>query len=342
MRNLSPARERTGRARTCREALAPGAGPRPAIPVWGVPGFGSSLPWDVGYCSMLALDINAFNDPRRGDGMQQSLRETMYTIVTRAFESSSKSSRLSWPMCHHEDRGDGMLVVAPPGAPGRPLIDPFVEQFRAEIRHHNEGANDLTALRLRMSVHAGQVHFDRNGVCGSAVTHLFRMLDAAAFKRVITAADTDFALVTSESFYEDVISEGPGLVDPGCYEPINMRCKETRARVWLYLPPVPNPVLRAMSSKRRQARKPMPQSAPAAQSTRRTARSVAAAFGGKLPSLPRPQSSESYAASGNGASARARLTAGKAATVSGWLAAIPANAPWQQGFLGRRNVGERA
>ena len=132
-----------------------------------------------------------------------------------------------------------MLIVAPPGAPSFTLVDPFVEQLRAKIRQHNKVASDLASIRLRMSLHAGQVRFDGKGVCGFAVTHLFRMLDAAAFRRAFAAANADFALVTSEAFYEDVISEGPGLVDPCLYAPINIRCKETRARAWLYLPPVP-------------------------------------------------------------------------------------------------------
>jgi hypothetical protein len=339
MRSLSPAPERrTGRARAHRDVPASSAEPRAVTPVWGVPGFGPSVPWDVGYCSMLALDISAFNDPRRGECTQQSLRKSLYAIVIEAFESSSKSSRLSWSMCRHEDRGDGMLVVAPPGAPAVTLVDPLVEQLRAGIRHHNKDANDLAAIRLRMSVHVGQVRFDRNGVCGFAVTHLFRMLDAAVFRRAIADADADFGFVTSEAIYEDVISEGPGLVDPGLYARINIRCKETRARAWMYLPPVANPVLRTVS--RPQARKPEQQAA-AAEGPRRSARSVAAALGGKLPSLPRPQSSTTYGASSNGTSARARLAAGKAAAMSGWLAAIPGNGSWQPGFLGRLHPGER-
>ncbi len=194
---------------------------------------------DVHYCSMLAIDIKGFSDRRRGENAQRLLRLVMYDLLTAAFAAS----RLPLPSCHHEDRGDGVLVVAPPGAPTTALIDPLVDHLRAGIRRNNDIASELGRIRLRMAVHAGQVHFDRYGVCGKAVNYLFRMLEAAAFKRPFDASGADFALVASRTLYDDVISDGPGLIDPGLYAPITIRCKETRGRAWLYLPPVRNPFL---------------------------------------------------------------------------------------------------
>jgi hypothetical protein len=199
------------------------------------------------YCAMLAVDITAFNDHTRGEAVQRFLRAAMYDLLTNAFGRS----RLTWVACHHEDRGDGVLVIAPPAVPPAALIDPLVDHLRAGLRLHNKLCSDLAKIRLRMSVHAGQVYFDDNGVCGVAVTHLFRMLDAAAFKRVFAMSGADFALVTSDALYGEVLSQGPGLIDPDMYAPINIRCKETRGRVWLFLPPVRNPFLSSLSGKRR-------------------------------------------------------------------------------------------
>ncbi len=201
------------------------------------------------HCPMLAVDIKAFNHPERDEDVQRFLRAAMYDLLAGAFDGSC----VQWSACHREDRGDGVLVVAPQGTPETALIDPLVDHLRAGLRRHNKLCSDLAAIRLRMAVHAGQVHFDQNGISGHAVTHLFRMLEAAAFKRAFAASDADFALVTSAALYDDVISRGPGLIDPDMYAPINIRCKETRARAWLYLPPVRNPFLHSVSSSRRPA-----------------------------------------------------------------------------------------
>jgi hypothetical protein len=247
-------------------AHEPGAGHQHS---WGAPngngqGLGVTLPFikpaksamgceeEAGYCPMLAVDIKAFNHPERDEDVQRFLRTAMYDLLASAFDGSC----VQWSACHREDRGDGVLVVAPPGTPETALIDPLVDHLRAGLRRHNKLCSDLAAIRLRMAVHAGQVHFDQNGISGHAVTHLFRMLEAAAFKRAFAASDADFALVTSAALYDDVISRGPGLIDPDMYAPINIRCKETRARAWLYLPPVRNPFLLSVSSSSRPAGKP--------------------------------------------------------------------------------------
>ncbi len=195
------------------------------------------------YCPMLAVDIQAFNGHGRGDDAQRFLRAALYALLARAFDRSG----LQWSACHHEDRGDGVLMIAPSGVPTTALIDPLADHLRASLRAYNKFCNDLAKISLRASVHAGQVYFDDNGVCGRAVTLLFRMLDAKEFKRALSKSGSDFALVSSEAVYQEVISPAPGLIDPGMYAPIDLRCKETRTRAWLYLPPVRHPFLRRVN-----------------------------------------------------------------------------------------------
>ena len=203
------------------------------------------------YCSLLAVDIQAFNHHQRGEAAQSVLRAAMYALLNQAFEDSG----LDWAACHHEDRGDGVLVIAPPGTPTTAFVDPLVDYLRAALRAYNRFCNELSRITLRACVHAGQVSHDDNGVYGHAVTHLFRLLDADHFKRALAHSGSDFALVASDSLYEDVISHGPGLVDADLFEAIDIECKETMARAWLYLPPVRNPFLDAMTSRGRRRRK---------------------------------------------------------------------------------------
>ncbi len=196
------------------------------------------------YCPMLAVDIQAFNGHGRGDDAQRFLRAAMYSLLAQAFDRSG----LPWSACHHEDRGDGVLMIAPSGVPTTTLIDPLADYLRAGLRSYNKFCNDLARISLRASVHAGQVYFDENGVCGQSVTLLFRMLDADEFKRALAESGSDFALVSSETVYQEIISPAPGLIDPEMYAPIDLKCKETRTRAWLYLPPVRHPFLRRVNS----------------------------------------------------------------------------------------------
>ena len=216
--------------------------PAPATP--GSPG-GAAVP---NYHSMLAVDIKGFNDQRRDQEIRWSLRMAMYELLASAFSRSG----LAWPACYHEDRGDGVLVIAPPAAPAMTLLYPLAEHLRAGIRRHNRFHTELAQIRLRAAVHAGHVCFDSHGVCGDAVNHLFRMLEAPAFKRALDASDADFALVTSGAVFDDVVFSGTGLIDPDMYAPVQIRCKETRAQAWLYLPPVRNPALGGAAGRRPQ------------------------------------------------------------------------------------------
>ena len=320
---------------------------RPAGPAESAGPFGSG----AAYCPMLAIDITSFSDPSRGEAVQRFLRAAMYDLLTCAFDSSG----LAWAECHDEDRGDGVLVVVPPEVPPAALIDPLVDHLRAGLRLHNKICSDQAKIRLRMSVHAGQVHFDDNGVCGYAVIHLFRMLDAPVFKRTFAASGADFALVTSDAFYEEFISQGPGLIDPDMYAPINIRSKETRGRGWLYLPPVRNPFLLAVTGKRRRPGRigktgageqapvrPMTPARPAAAGGSTHARPRAVSGDGLPAPIPLQRSPQSQDERKDRVPALAGLIAASAATRSRWLASVPRSAQVPSRVRERLHPGYRA
>lgn len=236
-----------GEAQAARTPAAEGGQRDPAAPAR-VPGPRAAAPSaGPSYHGMLAVDIKGFNDPARDHEIRRSLRVAMYELLAGALNRSG----LPWSSCYHEDRGDGVLVIAPAGAPAMALLYPFAEYLRAGIRRHNRFRVEAAQIRLRTAVHAGQVSFDGHGVSGDAVTHLFRMLEAPAFKRALDASGAHFALVTSDCVFREVIQPGTGLIDPDMYAPVQIRCKETRSQAWLYLPPVPNPALSSVTSQGR-------------------------------------------------------------------------------------------
>ncbi|MBC6457856.1 hypothetical protein [Actinomadura sp. HBU206391] len=188
--------------------------------------------WSAMPTTLAAVDITAFGDHRRDDDAQLHLRQAMYECLVDAFSIT----RLPWAACHREDRGDGVLIVTPPDVPAEALLDPLAHHLHAGLRRHNRLASETGRLRLRAAVHSGRVHRDLNGVAGHAALHLFRLLEAAAFKKAFNTSGADLGLIVSDGLYRDASRHG-GLINPAAYQRLRVSCKETRAWGWLWLPP---------------------------------------------------------------------------------------------------------
>ncbi|MFI6516994.1 hypothetical protein ACIBF1_15675 [Spirillospora sp. NPDC050679] len=181
--------------------------------------------------TLAAVDICAFGS-RRDTRTQLHLRREMYGLVAEA----CRITRVPWSDCHREDRGDGALFIVPPDVAADRLLDPFANHLAVVLRHYNHLAGPATRLRLRLAVHTGRVQRDAHGVAGPALVHLFRLLDAPAFRRAAADAAGGLAMIVSDRLYTDAV-EGGGLVDPAAYRSQRVTCKETRARAWIWTPP---------------------------------------------------------------------------------------------------------
>ena len=125
-------------------------------------------------CAMLALDIAGFTRPDRDEEVRIHIHKALYEILREALQRSG----LPWDRCHHEDRGDGALVVAPPDIPAHGIIDPFPERLRSLIRVHNRMSAPAARIQVRAAAHIGPVYRDDHGLVGDDINMLFRMLDA--------------------------------------------------------------------------------------------------------------------------------------------------------------------
>jgi class 3 adenylate cyclase len=181
------------------------------------------------HCAMLAVDIAAFGG--RDPATQQYLHASLYRIVPEACEAAG----LPWNTCHHEDRGDGILLIAPAGLSPE-LLDPAAVYLSAGIRRHNELANADAKIQLRMALHAGYIRRGPEGVSGRDLIHLFRLLDAPELKARLAAGHADFALIASDDLYNDVIRHGPSLIPPATYQQVKISNKETHTSAWIWLP----------------------------------------------------------------------------------------------------------
>lgn len=189
-------------------------------------------------CTILALDIDGFTRPDRDEAIRIHLHKAFYEILANALEGSG----LPWHLCRHEDRGDGALVILPPGVPAWPVIDLFPERLRGLIRQHNRIMCDAAQMQLRAAAHIGPVYGDAHGVIGDDLNLLFRILDAAPLRRALATSGAELAFAISRYMHDNLVLRHPGLIDPELFSPLKTRVKRTQVSAWMYLPGAGLPV----------------------------------------------------------------------------------------------------
>jgi hypothetical protein len=186
-------------------------------------------------CTLVAVDITGFTRRDRDDDIRRYLHEELYRVLQKAFDSSG----IPWAACCHEDRGDGVLIIVPPGIACKGIIDPLPERLRRLIRLHNHVCRPAAGIQLRVAAHIGLVDHDGHGFIGSDIDFLFRMLEARPLKRTLTSSGPELALIVSDYVHGNVVSRYPSLVSPDAFRPARFQVKYTRAKAWIYLPGTP-------------------------------------------------------------------------------------------------------
>ena len=197
----------------------------------------SSPPTDGQLCTLFAVDIAGFTSPGRDDEIRLYLHEELYEVLEKAFDGSG----IPWAGCFHEDRGDGALIVVPPGMACKGIIDPLPERLRGLIRRHNHVSCPAAGIQLRAAAHIGPVEHDGHGFVGSDVNLLFRMLEARPLKRALAGSNAELALIVSDDVYRRLVCRCPSLVSPDAFQRVRVQVKDTRAWAWTYLPGAPSP-----------------------------------------------------------------------------------------------------
>lgn len=181
--------------------------------------------------AMVVVDVEGFGDPSRTNAHQLVIREAMYEALEQAFAEAG----VSWAECRSEDRGDGALILVPPDVPKTRLSDQLPGRLAVALRRHNAACSPEARIRLRVALHAGEVHHDPNGVTGEALNFGFRLLDAPVLRSVLKSCDDVFALIMSEWFYREVVRHDPAT-EPGRYRQVQVAVKETDTTAWIRLP----------------------------------------------------------------------------------------------------------
>jgi hypothetical protein len=156
----------------------------------------------------------------------------------RALRQAFAKAGVSWTDCDHEDRGDGVLILAPAEVPKALFVDAVPHALAAALGEHNTTHPVRERIRLRMVLHAGEVTYDEHGVTAASVNLAFRLLDARTVKTALAESRRVLAVITSGWFFDEVVRHSHHT-DPATFRPVRVTVKETTTIGWIGLPDNP-------------------------------------------------------------------------------------------------------
>ncbi|UKD54661.1 tetratricopeptide repeat protein [Amycolatopsis sp. FU40] len=186
--------------------------------------------------TILVADVEGFSDRSRTNRNQLSVRDTMYQTLRRAFRKAG----IPWEACYHEDRGDGVLVLAPPEVPKAAFAEALPSAIVETLEVHNRVADAGEEIRLRLAVHGGEVHYDQHGVTSNAVVLAFRLVESAALKSVLAGSSSVLAMMVSPWFFDEVVRHSQGS-RAETWRPFPVSLKGSETTGWTSLPGDPWP-----------------------------------------------------------------------------------------------------
>ena len=180
--------------------------------------------------TMAVVDIERFGV--RSDPDQQWLRDRMYEVLA----SAAGRAGIPWGRCASVDRGDSLAVLIPASVSKPVVAEGFVRELLSGLRAHNRRSQDIVAMRMRMSLHAGEVSYDGRNWVGTALNTACRLVDVPELREALQAnLDASLVLCVSDLWYQTVVRHDHGLVDHHAYTKIVVRQKEVEGPAWLYV-----------------------------------------------------------------------------------------------------------
>ncbi|QFZ18183.1 effector-associated domain 2-containing protein [Saccharothrix syringae] len=196
--------------------------------------------------SFVVVDVESYGDPVRTSAHRTAVRQGLYGVLVRAFADCD----LPWDDKARDDAGDAVMVLLPADTPKDVLVEQLPERLVAALREHNHIHSSEARLRLRMAVHAGEVHYDEHGKTSAEMIFTYRILDAPEAKRALRESAATLLLIASDPFYRAVVRHEPAA-RPEAFRRIDADVKETRAEVWIRLVDDDRPFVPATAPRRR-------------------------------------------------------------------------------------------
>jgi class 3 adenylate cyclase len=192
--------------------------------------------WDDGpvHRSIVAIDVEG--STKRTNPVKGEMRRVLYDLLEQALKAAGIGPRHLEELA---DRGDGVLILIRPhdDVPKTVLFGRLVPALTALLAEHNAAVGEPELqMRLRVVVHAGEVHDDGRGFYGDDIDVAFRLLNSPAVKRALRQASVaPLVLVTSEEMWHGIVRHG--YVKGGPYEQrVQVRVGDRRRRGRVHIP----------------------------------------------------------------------------------------------------------
>lgn len=194
-----------------------------------------SLPQPVGnlptHRSIVVVDVVSFTRPDRDNVDQLAIRDALYRTLHEAFEESG----IPWRHTVREDRGDGVLIFVSADISKVLLLGELPTRLGALLEHGNAQRAPRQRFRLRLAVHAGEVHHDAHGYAGYDVNLAFRLVDAQPLRAAMADSAAPVGLIVSEGVHDGVLRHGYGGLDPAAFQRVPVRVKTADVAGWIRL-----------------------------------------------------------------------------------------------------------
>jgi hypothetical protein len=173
------------------------------------------------------------------------LRQAMYGALDRALVRGGIAERHRDPMV---DRGDGALVLVHPvdQVPKTLLLNSFIPALTELVADPR-----VQPLRLRVALHAGEVHYASRGPFGEALDLACRLVDAPELKVMTMYTTVPVVLAVSDHIYQSVVRHRYTGIDDDTYLPlVRLDLGGRRQRGWVAIPEEVTPVRERLESRR--------------------------------------------------------------------------------------------
>lgn len=188
--------------------------------------------------AIVAVDIEG--STTRTNSVRALLRNVLFQLLEEAFTTGGVGRKHREPFV---DRGDGALCLVRPNdqVPKTVLLATVVPALADALEKHARNLPDL-AFRLRVAVHAGEVHRDNRGPYGEDVDIACRLVDAPELKRRLRETTEPLALAVSQEIHRAVVRHGYPGIDRGAFtQAVQFKLGAERLRAWLYTPEASQP-----------------------------------------------------------------------------------------------------
>ncbi|GAA3532273.1 hypothetical protein GCM10022222_14380 [Amycolatopsis ultiminotia] len=180
--------------------------------------------------AIVVVDIEG--STTRTNPARAELRAVLFDLLDEAFRAAgiTDGSRDAFV-----DRGDGALCLVHPvdEAPKTVLLAAVVPALAVLLGRHADERPEL-AFRLRVALHAGEVHYDAHGPYGEDIDIACRLLDAPEVRRRLRNSSGPLALVVSHEIHRSVVRHGYAGIDRSAFTRVlHVRVGGQRRRGWI-------------------------------------------------------------------------------------------------------------